>query len=122
MPKDHFQKPLTNEQKINNLNMHVNQLYKIIDDVNSRLISLSRSKLGYKEMATFLRDAAANKAYMVNLNSELEYLAKQESAKQNEALKAFQVAPEENTNANKSTDNGSGVGTVVSPPGQPGEA
>ena len=98
MPKDHFKKQPTNDERLRNLEQHFSQIYRIIDDVNSRLISLSRSKLGYKEMATFLRDVAANKAYMVNLNSELEYLAKQESAKQNEALKAFQIPDEPRNN------------------------
>jgi len=89
MPKDHFQKPPTNEEKINMLLKNINQLYQIAGDINTRLITLSRAKLPAADFAKFMRDSVANEVWIKNLNLALEYEAAQETKKQNEKLKEF---------------------------------
>jgi len=40
MTKDHFRKPKTNDQRINELSQAINQIYQILQDINTRLIAL----------------------------------------------------------------------------------
>lgn len=77
--RDAFQKPMSNEQKIESIKHHVNQMYQIFGDLNCRLIALSRAKLGAKELAVFMRDGAANDSYMKNLNVQLGKVAAEET-------------------------------------------
>ena len=86
MPKD-FNKPQPN--KHDQLMQHIQQLYRILGDINARLIALSRAKLPAADLAKFMRDEEQNGIYMKELNSSLDYEAAQESKKQNEALSQF---------------------------------
>lgn len=100
---DHFKKPLTNEQKFGSLSYHIDQLYKILGDINSRLIALSRAKIDPKALTVFMRDTEANDNFMKNLNSELDLAAQEAKNLEKtagvgkttypnmEALKAFEV-------------------------------
>jgi hypothetical protein len=91
MTKDHFRKPKTNDQRINELSQAINQIYQILQDINTRLIAFSRAKLPAADLAKFMKDTEQNGIYMKNLNSSLDYEAAQEKKKQDEALSAFKV-------------------------------
>ena len=97
MSKDFLKKPPSNNEKINNLEQHLSQIYKLIQDINLRLISLSRAKIDTKVLATFMREAEKNSNYMRNLNSALDLAAAQEAKAQDKALKDF-APPEEKPN------------------------
>lgn len=86
-PRDHFKKPPTTAEKFQSLSYHIDQLYKIIGDVNSRLIALSRAKIDEKALASFMRETEANANFMKNLNSQLELAAAQEAKKEAEEKK-----------------------------------
>lgn len=90
MPKDHFKKPPTNEEKIANLQAHVKQLYTVCNDINTRLIAICRAKVTAAVLAQFMKDQDANKEFMNELNKTLEAA----NAKIDDKLKAF-IPPEE---------------------------
>lgn len=71
------------EHEIKILQGHISQLYKILGDVNNRLIAISRAKISAEILATFLLDNEANSKYMKDLNKEIEIIEKekQEQAK-----------------------------------------
>ena len=60
---------------------HIQQLYRILGDINARLIALSQAKLPAADLAKFMRDTEQNVIYMKNLNSSLDYEAAQETDK-----------------------------------------
>lgn len=93
--RDHFQRPLTNEQKFKNMEHHINQLYQIIGDLNSRLIALSRAKLEPKAFASFILDSEQNTLFMKNLNSELDQAMSKVSEEQFQQLSAFATTADE---------------------------
>lgn len=76
---DHKPKKMTSAQEyeIKVLQSHINQLYKILGDVNNRLIAISRAKISAEILATFLLDNEANSKYMKDLNKEIEVVEKE---------------------------------------------
>jgi hypothetical protein len=71
---DHKPKKMTSAQaqEVSFLQDHINQLYKILGDVNNRLIAISRAKISAEILATFLLDGEANTKYMQDLNKEID--------------------------------------------------
>ena len=76
MPKDHFQKQPTKheqiESKIHRLEQNMNQLYRILGDINNRLIVLSRSKIGAEAFAIMFLEEEKNKEFMDEFNAILD--------------------------------------------------
>ena len=93
--KDSFQRPLTNDEKFDGIFHNINQLYKIVNDINNRLVATCRAKLEPEALASFLLDDIENEVYMKNFNSSVDSLLKKRVEKAGEkiatdpALKAF---------------------------------
>lgn len=94
--RDHFQKPKTSNEKIEELTYHVNHLYKINQDLNSRLIAISRAKIEPNVLATFILDNMANEEYMKNLNLSVDAVL----AEKNKAIQEFSHDKAPDTNSN----------------------
>lgn len=69
---DHFQKPPTNAEMIGELQRHMQQMYRIMGEMNTRLIAVCQAKVTPEVMAKFILEEAAQDAYMKNINLAID--------------------------------------------------
>lgn len=70
--QDHFKKPQSNTEILEEHARHISQLYKIIGDLNSRLICLSMAKSSPEILAKFMLDQPAQTKFMDDFNAAVD--------------------------------------------------
>lgn len=71
-PSGFFKKPPTNLEMILELQRHVGQIYRVLEELNVRLTAMSIAKVAPEVLAKFILDIEAIQQYNESLNTALD--------------------------------------------------